>query len=110
MAESLKLLGQQRPASTAVAALYAVPASTQVVVSSIIVCNTTAATATFRIFHSPTGGTAGSVENALFYDAPVAANATVVLQVGLTFRQGNVSIATGTASALTFSMFGQEIS
>lgn len=109
MPERLAVLGQVRPASLTFVDLYTVPAATQAVVSSILVCNTLGTASFFRVNARPTG-TAVTISNALFYDVPIAGNATTVLQLGLALAAGHiVSVYSGSGS-LTFTATGQEIS
>ena len=85
MATSLKVLGQvnsNTPGANTDADLYTVPAATQTVVSSIVVCNRSTA-ATFQIRVRVAG--AGS-DNKQFIakDMAIAANTTVAMTLGVT--------------------------
>jgi hypothetical protein len=104
-----KTLGQAAPASTANADIYTVPSATQAVVSSIVVCNTTAEATTFRIFQR-INGAAASTANAIAYDVDIAANALVSIELKLTIDAADViSVRSATANALTFTVNGSEI-
>lgn len=108
MPVAYKILGQSAPANTSNADLYTVPASTQTVVSSLTITNTTATSATARIFVRNNAATAAT-SNAILYDAPISANSVVTLTVGITIDASDViTIQTGTANALTFMAFGSE--
>ena len=110
MAETLKVLGQAAPANTSNADLYTVPSAKSAVVSTIAIANTSLAGATARIFVR-VGGAAAATSNAIAYDLPVAATSTITLTLGITLAAADVvSIRSNTASALTFHMFGSEIS
>lgn len=110
MPTEYKILGQSAPADTNNADLYTVPSSTQAVVSTISVTNDTAVSATFRIYIRKNGASAAAV-NTLYYDAPVAANSTVMITAGLTLGAGDViTVRSGTSSAFTFQAFGSEVS
>ena len=76
MATKLKQLGQIRPANTTAVSLYSPGADTQTIIKSIIVCNTSGSSATFRIFVDDNGTTYDQA-TALFYDVALAANNTL---------------------------------
>jgi hypothetical protein len=109
MATTYKVLGQAAPADTANADLYTVPASTEAVISTIVVSNVTATDATCRIFVR-VAGAAAAAGNALVYDGPVTANDFTAITVGITLAATDViTVQSGTADALTFQAFGSEI-
>jgi len=109
MATTYKVLGQAAPADTANADLYTVPASTEAVISTIVVSNVTATDATCRIFVR-VAGAAAAAGNALVYDGSVAANDFTAVTVGITLAATDViTVQSGTADALTFQAFGSEI-
>ena len=58
MATVYKVLGQLKPGANTLADLYTVPGSTSAVLSSITVCNQTAANASYSIAIAPNGETA----------------------------------------------------
>ena len=105
-----KQLGQLRPGTTSAVSIYSPPASTTWVVKNLVVCNTTASSATFRVFHDEDGTTYDET-TALFYDVPINANETLTftsLMAGSN-TAGNVAVRTDTASALNFTLYGMEI-
>jgi hypothetical protein len=105
-----KQLGQLRPANTTAASLYSPGASTTWVAKNLVVCNTSGAGASFRAYHDEDGTTYDET-TAIFWDVPVAANETVSitsLLSGFT-NAGNIGVRTDTASALTFTLYGAEI-
>ncbi len=109
MATSYKILGQSAPADTNDANLYTVPAGTETVISTLSVTNDTGSTATFRIYLRKNGAAAGAV-NALYFDAPLAANSTMLATAGFTLSAGDIiTVRTGTGNALGFQAFGSEI-
>lgn len=104
-----KVLGQSVPQNNANWDLYTVPANTQTIVSSISVTNTLGSSATFRIFIRPDAAAAG-VGNALYYDATLAANSTIITTAGLTVDAGDViSVRSSSGGQLTFQAFGSEV-
>lgn len=109
MATEYKILGQSAPTVTTDVDLYTVPAATQTVVSTIAVTNDTAAAATFRIYIRKTGAAAGAV-NALYFDAPLAGNSTLLITSGLTLGAGDIiTVRTSAANAIGFQAFGSEV-
>jgi hypothetical protein len=109
MPVAYKVLGQSAPANTSNANVYTVPASTSAVVSSIVVTNTTAISATARIFVR-VGGAAAAVGNALVYDTSFLPNSTTAFTLGITLATTDiVTVQTGTANAITFQVFGSEL-
>lgn len=104
-----KTLGQAAPSSTANVDIYTVPAATQAVVSSIVVCNTTSEASSFRIFQRINGAAAGTA-NALAYDVEISGNSLVSIELKLTIDAADViTIRSATANALTFTVNGSEI-
>lgn len=110
MANTYKILGQAAPANTSNANLYTVPSATSAIVSSIVIANVTGTAATARIF-ARIAGAAAAVGNALAYDVSIPANTHVAFTEGWSLAATDVvTIQSGTGSALTFTLFGTEIS
>lgn len=110
MPTAYKILGQAAPSATTNADLITVGAGKSQVISTLVVANTTATDATFRVFARIAGATA-AVTNALIYDATVKGNGIQAFTLGITLAATDVlTIRTGTANALTFTAFGSEIS
>lgn len=110
MASSYKVLGQVDLQAATLTTLYTVPASTEAVISSVIVANRGVAATTFRLAVRPNGA-AISDQHYLAYDVPIAANDSTTLTLGLTMDASDVlSVnAAGTASRLSFNAFGAEV-
>lgn len=105
-----KQLGQLRPANTTAASLYSPAASTTWVGKNLVVCNTSGAPATYRVFHDEDGTTYDET-TALFWEAPIAANETITvtgLLAGFT-DAGSVGVRSSVANALTFTLYGATI-
>jgi hypothetical protein len=113
MATTYKILGQAVPTTTTNGTLYTVPStSTQTVVSSITVCNTSNAGADAYIYVVKGGSTAGT-SNAIMYGVSLDALSTTTLTLGLTLSNTSsvvdfIACGSGTASSLTFQAFGSE--
>lgn len=109
MATTYKILGQTGDASANDVTLYTVPASTEAIVSTIVVCNREAAANTFRIAVKLDGGSVAN-EDYLAYDTSIAANDTITLTLGITMDASDI-ISVGASDAnVSFSAFGSEIS
>lgn len=102
-----KVLGQVAPAAATATTLYTVPASTQAVCSTLSICNRDLATA-YRVSVRPAGA-AQDVKHYLVYDAVIAANDTILLTLGITLATTDVVTVYAGTSALSFSLFGAEI-
>lgn len=109
MTTTLKQLGQLRPANTTAASLYSPGASTDAVVKAIVICNTSGADATARVFHDDDGTTYNET-TALAWDLVIPADSIVVLElfVAMSDDTGNVAVRTDTGNALTFTAYGSE--
>jgi len=109
MANAYKILGQVADASANDVELYLVPASTEAIVSTIVVCNREAAANTFRIA-TKSDNSAVANEDYVAYDTSIAANDTITLTLGVTLETG-AEISVGASDAnVTFQAFGTEIS
>ena len=110
MATVLKQLGQLTPANTTAASLYSPAASTETLVKSIVICNTSSGAVTYRVFHDD-DGTTYNTTTALYYDVSLAANTSIVLEFNLVMDDstGNLAIRTSVADDLTFTCYGAEI-
>lgn len=109
MANAYKILGQVADASANDVELYLVPAATEAIVSTIVVCNREAAANTFRI---ATKSDNSAVANADYvaYDTNIGANDTITLTLGVTLQTG-AEISVGASDAnVTFQAYGTEIS
>jgi hypothetical protein len=109
MALQEKLLGQLRPANTNAASIYTPGAGVTAIIRNITVANTTGLAATFRIFHHNTGTTYDQ-STALFYDVSIPKNTSIQITAYMAMNNssGNLAVQTGTANALTFTVYGAE--
>lgn len=108
MATTYKVLGQVNPGSASLTTLYTVPSSTSAVVSTLMICNQAAATATFRIAIRPAGATL-DLKHYLSYDTTIPANDSIALTLGLTLATTDVVSVYASTTTLSFSLFGSEI-
>ena len=109
MPNTFKVLGQQAPAATTQTQLYAVPAGTSAVVSSINVCNRGAANATFRIAVQPANAAITNTHY-IAYDTNLPPNDTISLSIGVSLGASDVVSVYANSATVTFSAFGSEIS
>lgn len=107
MAMAYKVLGQQNPLATTDTTLYTVPGATSTVVSSLVVCNRSAAGTTFRVAVRP-GGAAISNEHYIAYDSAIGGNETISLTLGLSLATTDVVTIYAGAATLSFNLFGVE--
>jgi hypothetical protein len=108
MPQAHKVLGQSNPAATTLTSLYAAPASTQAVASTLTICNQGATLATFRIAVRPAGATVAA-QHYIVFDSAVAAYDTVFLTVGFAVAATDVVSVFASTSSVSFSLFGVEI-
>jgi glucose-6-phosphate dehydrogenase assembly protein OpcA len=109
MATAYKVLGQSNPAATTATTLYTVPASTQAVISTLVVCNQASTAATFRLAVR-VGGAALAASQYLAYDVTVGAADSTALTLGITVNATDIVTIYGSSATLSFTAFGSEIS
>lgn len=101
-----KCLYQGQP-TTSSATLYTVPASTDAMLKSIVLANTSGSPATITLYRVPTGGSAG-VTNCIVPTFTVAANDTVTLDSGVCMTAGDfIAGLQGTTGAITATISGE---
>ena len=103
-----KVLGQVAPAATTETDLYTVPASTETIVSSLVVANRGATSATYRISVS-VNGAATATKDYLVYDATIGANSVIALTLGITMDSTDKIRVYGSTADLSVNAFGSEI-
>jgi len=108
MPQSHKVLGQAAPLATTETTLYTVPASTEAIVSTLVVCNRGAA-GTVNIAVRPAGV---AVENKhyILYAAPLDAGESAFLTIGLTLTATDIVSVYGSHGDFSASLFGVEVS
>ena len=109
MPTSYKVLGQSAPAATTLTALYTVPAATEAVVSTVVVCNRSASNRTFRLAVRPNGASIAN-QHYIAYDVTVGASDSTTLTLGITMDAGDVLDVYASTTDLSFAAFGSEIS
>lgn len=90
--------------------VYTCPSATAAVISTINICNTSSTAGTFTIGVSTASATFQAA-GYLVYQASIAGNDTIGLTFGVTMDATNCYlVASSSASTISFSVFGSEIS
>lgn len=108
MPNAYKVLGQSAPSATTATTLYTVPSATEVVVSTITVCNRGATAGTFRISVRPDGASLAN-QHYIIYDASCASYDTITLTLGITMNASDVLEVYASSANFSFNAFGSEI-
>ena len=85
------------------------PAATQAVVSSIVVCNRSATPTAFRISVA-IAGAADANQQYIAFDVPIGANQIVSQTLGIGLATTDVVRVFNTLATCSFSVFGTELS
>lgn len=106
-----KVLGQSAPSSTATADLYTVPAATNTVVSTMVVCNRAGANASYNIAIRPAAATLAN-QHYIAFNTSIPANDAITLTIGMTLGATDViTVQANTIGVnnLGFTLFGSEV-
>jgi len=103
-----KTLGQSAPSATTNTNLYTVPADTSSVVSTLVIANRAATSASFRIAIRPAGATVAN-QHYIAYDVPVGASDSTTLTLGITLAATDIITVYASTANLSFNVFGSEI-
>jgi hypothetical protein len=109
VADVIKGLGQVGPAATTTTTLYTVPNLNQTTVSSLVICNRTGGSLSYRV-SVHVADEATDNKQYLYYDKTLAANETFSAVLGLTLNQSDVVKVYASNTGLSFNMFGVETS
>ena len=108
MATTYKVLGQVNPSAATATTAYTVPSATQTVISTITVCNTGPAPASYRIAVRPDGATLDT-KHYIVYDSSLAPQTTDTLTLGLTIDAADVVTVYSSSATMAFNLYGSEI-
>ncbi len=108
MADTYKVLAQLAPLVTTLTPLYTVPAATQAVCSTLIVCNRSAVPTTYRLSVA-IAGAADSVEQYLAYDLTIGGRAVQSYTIGATLAATDVMRVYVTDATVSFTLFGTQL-
>ena len=105
-----KRLGQGQIANGSRTTLYTVPSSTTGIIKSINIANTTASPVTISIWHVPNGGSYGD-SNAILKTLTIPANDFTHINTYMPMNTAGDTLQAeaGTATAITISVYGAEI-
>lgn len=104
---AVKVLAQSAPSATTSTDIYTVGSSTETVISTIFVCNRSAAPATYRIAVRPNGATLAN-QHYIAYDVTVGASDSTTITSGITMDAADVLTVYASTANLSFSVFGSE--
>lgn len=107
MANQLRVLGQVAPSAIEPATLYTVPSGATAVISSVVVCNRSAVSTSFRIAIRVSGSSL-SDKQYIYYDLPITGNDTFIATIGITLSALDVVTVYTTLATTSFTLFGQE--
>lgn len=107
MANTKKVLAQNKPSATTLTDAYTVPANTQALCSSLVVCNQSGTDDVFRVSVA-VAGAADAAKQYLFYDVTVSGNASSTWNLGITLGAADVVRVYSTNGTSSFSLFGIE--
>jgi len=105
--QTIKTPSFANPSVNTLTTLYTVPAETTAVISTINVCNTASADATYRI--AVTSGGSPVLGNYLVYDATIAGNETISFTQGITMDEGDILAVYANSASIAFNAFKMEI-
>lgn len=104
-----KVLAQSAPAATTNTDVYTVGAGKSAVISTMVIANRAASSATYRIAIRPAGAAIAN-QHYIAYDVILAASDSTTLTLGITLAATDVvTVYTSTANT-SVSLFGSEIS
>jgi hypothetical protein len=107
VADTVKVLGQLSPGATTLTDLYTVPAVTQVVASSLVICNQNAVAVTFRVSVA-VAGAGDDPKQYIYYGQSLAANATFIATIGISLGAADVVRVYASSTAMSFNLYGVE--
>ena len=109
MATTYKVLGQSKPNAATATTLYTVPASTQTVVSTLVISNLSIDITNVRVSVRP-AGEAQADKHYIIYDQSFAGYQLMAFTLGLTLAATDVVTIYDSTGKCSFNLFGSEIS
>jgi hypothetical protein len=103
-----KVLGQSNPAATTATTLYTVGAGKSAVISTLVIANLAASSATYRVAVRVGGATLANSQY-IAYDITVGASDSTALTLGITLAATDVVTVYASNANLTFTAFGDEV-
>ena len=113
LTKRMAVLGQLRPTDTNAASLYAPAANVIGIVMRVVICNTTGGGLSYRLFIDADGTTYDET-TALAFDVAIAANVSVLFDLGpfglpMPDSAGHLAARSSAGSGLTFTAWGYEL-
>ncbi len=109
MTDSLKNLGQSKPASNTLTPLYTVPAIIGTAASTLFVCNESSTADYFYVSVAVNGATDTPAQY-IYYNLFLDSNDTFIATVGLSLAPGDIVRIMSVNGNIAFSLFGVEVS
>ena len=106
-----KELGQSTPSGTTAVSIYSPASGVEATIKPIYIVNISSAVASFSIY-CDSDGTTYDTTTQLFKSVPLAPNETYVMDkpIMMNDSNGNLAVQSSVASALTFTVYGMEVS
>lgn len=108
MSSEYKVLGQLACAATTEEAVYKVPSAKQAVISTVVICNRTSSSVTFRLYVA-VDDAATDNKMYLYYDASLPGNDTFTATLGITMGADDELRFYCSAASCSVNAFGVEI-
>lgn len=108
MAETLLVLAQSKPAAATLTDAYTVPGATQVVISTLVVCEQAGVATTYRISIA-IAGAADTPAQYLVYDATLDANESRTFTLGISLGAADVVRVRSASGNVSFNLFGVQV-
>jgi hypothetical protein len=108
MPTAYKVLGQSAPSATTNTDVYTVPSATDAIISTIVIANRDASSATFRIAIRPDGAAVAN-QHYIAFNVTVGASDSTTLTLGVTLNAADVVTVYASTANLSFNIFGSEI-
>jgi len=104
---SEQMLGQARENSANAVSVYSPSSGEVAIITNIMLCNTSAATATYRVFHS-NGGTTYDESTALAWDVVLGVGEfhSISSFIAMSNPAGNIAYRSSVANAVTCTVYG----
>lgn len=100
-----QILARSKPAAATPVDLYVVPQKGSVHILGALVCNAAGSGSKIRLSISPQGVTTAA-EDFLYFDLPIIANDTFLLEIDTTLRVADTIRAQSSNGNLVFTLFG----
>ena len=108
MAIAYKVLGQVNPTANVMTQLYSVPIGANTIISTLAICNQSAAATSFSVTVQP-GGAGVTSQSYIMYNTPLAGYDTITLTMGITLGSTDIVSVNSFSSTTSITAFGSEI-